>query len=289
MQQHKPLIVTNPLGDLANRAVSHARSGQWEDAIRVNRELIAQSPSDVEAHNRLGKALSELGRVKESIAAFQRSMDLRPGNPIAARNLERLKQLVEGAGAPVARVNGGAKANPAIFMAARGSAVLSELKKSATPRILATVTAGDRVLLETSGSDVRVTAPSGEYLGLLDARVARRIVRLAEGGNRYEATVAGFANQSVSVLVKEAYRSPRQANITSFPPAIYRDARVEDASLEEEIRPELFLDRRATRRDLVGEFDEEDNPRVKPVLAERDLVATSPDLEQAVGLPFEDR
>lgn len=288
MQQHKPLIVTNPLGDLANRAVSHARAGQWEDAIRANRELIAQSPGDVEAHNRLGKALSELGRVKDSIAAFQRSMDLRPGNPIAARNLERLKQL-DGTKAPVARVNGAAKANPAVFMAARGSAVLSELKKAAAPRILATVTAGDRVLLETSGSDVRVTTPSGEYLGLLDARVARRIVRLAEGGNRYEATVAGFANESVSVLVKEAYRSPRQANITSFPPAIYRDTRVEDASLEDEIRPELFLDRRAMRRDLVGEFDEEDNPRVKPVLAERDLVATSPDLEQTVGLPFEDR
>lgn len=288
MQQHKPLIVTNPIGELANRAVSHARAGQWEEAIHANRELIAQAPGDVEAHNRLGKALSELGRVREAISAFQRSIDLRPGNPIAARNLERLNQL-DGSEAPVARVNRATKADPAVFMAARGSAVLSELKKAAPPRILAKVTAGDRVTLEPSGTEVKVATPTGEYLGLLDARIARRVARLSEGGNRYEATVAGFANRSVSVLVRESYRSQGQANITSFPPAIFGDNRAEDASLEDEVRPELFLDRRALRRDVVGEFDEEDNPRTKPAVAERDLVAASPDLEQAVGLPFNDR
>lgn len=260
MQQHKTLIATNPLAELANRAVSHARTGQWDDAIHTNRELIAQSPGDVEAHNRLGKALSEVGKVKEAISAFQRSMDLRPGNPIATRNLERLKQL-ENADSTVAIVNRTAKANPAVFMAARGSAVLSELKKSAPPRILAKVTAGDRVTLESRGTDVTVTSPSGDYLGLLDARIARRVTRLTGGGNRYEATVAGFANQSVSVFVRESYRSQAQANITSFPPAIFGDNRTEDASLEDEVRPELFLDRRALRRDVVGEFDEEDNPR----------------------------
>jgi len=288
MQQHKTLIATNPLAELANRAVSHARTGQWDDAIHTNRELIAQSPGDVEAHNRLGKALSEVGKVKEAISAFQRSMDLRPGNPIATRNLERLKQL-ENAESTVAIVNRTAKANPAVFMAARGSAVLSELKKSAPPRILAKVTAGDRVTLESRGTDVTVTSPSGDYLGLLDARIARRVTRLTGGGNRYEATVAGFANQSVSVFVRESYRSQAQANITSFPPAIFGDNRTEDASLEDEVRPELFLDRRALRRDVVGEFDEEDNPRGKPAVEERSLVAATPDLEQAVGLPFEDR
>jgi tetratricopeptide (TPR) repeat protein len=287
MQQHKPVTVSNPLADLASKAVSHARMGQWEDAAKANRELIAMSPNDVEAHNRLGKALSEIGKLKDAIAAFQRAADLQPGNPIATRNLERLKQLLGGP-TPVARVSAAPKANPAAFMAARGSAVLTELRKS-NPKAVAAMSAGDRVTLEPAGSDVRVTNADGEYLGTFDPRVSRRITRLTEGGNRYEATVAGMTGQTLSVLVREAYKSAQQAHITSFPPSLHKQIESDEPSANDEVRPDVFLDRRSLRSDIAEALDEDENPRARPELAGRDLIGIGVQLEEAAGIPFADR
>lgn len=284
MQQHKPVTVSNPLADLANKAVSHARSGQWEDAVKANRELIALSPNDVEAHNRLGKALSELGKVKDAIAAFQRAADLQPGNVIATRNLERLKQL-SATPSTVTRVAAAPMANPAAFMAARGSAILTELKKPALASVLAAASAGDRVALESVGLDVRVTNAAGEYLGMLDPRIGRRVARLGAAGNRYEATVAGLSGQTLNILVREVYKSASQANVTSFPPSLHKSAtEAEEPPANDEVRPDVFLDRRSLRGDIAEELDEEENPRTRLELASRDLLGIGTQLEEVAGI-----
>lgn len=289
MQQHKSVTVSNPLVDLANKAVSHARSGQWDDAARANREIIALSPGDIEAHNRLGKALSEVGKLKEAITAFQRAADLQPGNVIATRNLERLKQL-SASPSTVTRVATAPKANPAVFMAARGSAVVTELKKPGPARVLAAATAGDRVALEAAGLDVRVTNAAGEYLGMLDPRIGRRVARLGAVGNRYEATVAGLSGQTLNVLVREVYKPAGQAHVTSFPPSLHKAASEgEESPSNDEVRPDIFLDRRSLRTDVAEELDEEENPRTRPELASRDLLGIGSQLEEAAGVPYADR
>ncbi|MBI4218795.1 MAG: tetratricopeptide repeat protein [Chloroflexi bacterium] len=287
MQQTKPVVVADPLQDLAQRAVSHAKSGQWDDAVKANRELIALSPGDVEAHNRLGKALTELGRVKEAITAFERALDLQPANQIAARNLERLKQL-ESTPAGQTRIVGAQKAMATSFMAARGSTVLTELRRPAPARTLAAVSAGDILKLDVKNLDVRVMTLSGEYLGTIEPKVAHRISRLIAGGNRYETTVASFGAQTINVLVREVYRSPKQANITSFPPSLHQWAGDEEPGpRQDEVRPELLLDHRGIRRDIAEEMDEEENPRVKPNGFERELMDLESDLEKVTGLPFD--
>ena len=43
-------------------AIQLAMQGQWQEAAAVNRAIIAVFPNDVDAYNRLGKALTELGR-----------------------------------------------------------------------------------------------------------------------------------------------------------------------------------------------------------------------------------
>jgi hypothetical protein len=289
MQQHKPITVSNPLAELATRAVSHARSGQWEDAAKANREIIALSPSDIEAHNRLGKALSELGRVKEAIAAFQRAADLQPGNVIAGRNLARLNQIV-GTSADVTRVTPAPRAHQVAFMTARGSAVLTELRKSAPARVLATASAGSRVMLETAGTEVRVSNSAGEYLGVVDPRIGRRYVRLVASGCKYEATVATVTGRGLGILIRETYKPASQAHVTSFPPFLSRAGEdADEPRANDEIRPDLLLDRRTLRTDLARELDEEENPRARPEVDARDLLGLGAQLEEATSAAFGDR
>ena len=66
--------------DLAKKAVALAMRSLWEEAVGVNRSIVADFPDDLEAYNRLGKALSELGRNHEALEAFHHAQEISPNN-----------------------------------------------------------------------------------------------------------------------------------------------------------------------------------------------------------------
>ena len=53
---------------------------------------------DVDAFNRLGKALAELGRTGEALVAYEQALERDGTNRIAQRNVERLRMVTAGAG-----------------------------------------------------------------------------------------------------------------------------------------------------------------------------------------------
>ena len=57
--------------DKAKKAVALAMNSRWEEAVIINRSIALEFPKDLEAFNRMGKALSELGRNREAKEAFQ--------------------------------------------------------------------------------------------------------------------------------------------------------------------------------------------------------------------------
>ncbi|MYA62592.1 MAG: hypothetical protein F4X94_08485 [Dehalococcoidia bacterium] len=48
----------------AKKAVALAMKNRWEEAVAVNQTIVRDFPEDIGSYNRLGKALSELGRNK---------------------------------------------------------------------------------------------------------------------------------------------------------------------------------------------------------------------------------
>src|SRR5574340_518447 len=85
----------------SDQAIGFATKGRWEEAAAVNREILALFPTDVDASNRLGKALMELGRYADARESYSRALKADPMNSIAAKNLQRLTKLVEeGAAVP---------------------------------------------------------------------------------------------------------------------------------------------------------------------------------------------
>ena len=75
-------------------AITLAMQNRWSEAVAVNRSLIDDFPGDLESYNRMGRALTELGRIDEAREAFRRVLEVSPHNTIAIRkNLDRLDQL----------------------------------------------------------------------------------------------------------------------------------------------------------------------------------------------------
>src|SRR3990170_6754001 len=79
----------------AEQAIQLALESKWEEAVALNRSILAAHEGDVDAWNRLGKALLELGRLREARDAYAKSLGLDPVNPIAKRNLDRLSTVAE--------------------------------------------------------------------------------------------------------------------------------------------------------------------------------------------------
>ncbi len=62
--------------DKAKKAVALAMNNRWEEAVIINRSIAQEFPKDLEAFNRMGKALSELGRNREAKKAFQSALEI---------------------------------------------------------------------------------------------------------------------------------------------------------------------------------------------------------------------
>lgn len=243
-------------------AIALATQGRWEEAVRVNRLLLDLFPNDVNALNRLGKALMELGRYPEAREAFQRALQVSPSNSIARKNLERLSQLEArgGGGRPRDHV-----APPHLFIEESGKTCVTSLEQVASPEVLAQVAAGDTVHLQPQQGRVVVTTTTGQYLGLLEPKLARRLTRLMEGGNRYMAAVASVDPGRLDIVIREVYQHPSLVGVASFP------SRIEDYSyflpLEEDLEPE-DLESEALSPDLVE--GEEEGEEAAPVEEEED-------------------
>ena len=188
--------------------------GQWQEAAAVNQAIIAVFPNDVDAYNRLGKALTELGRYSEARQAYGKALEIDHLNSIAQKNLARLATLGEGA---AVQAEGGKKLSPQMFISETGKTGITVLTRPAAQAVIR-MTAGDEVFLRRQNNTLVVESSQGEYLGEVEPKLGRRLIKLMEGGNQYAAAIATLSEDDVRVIIKETFQHPSQAGKVSFPP-----------------------------------------------------------------------
>ena len=205
--------------ELSRRAVELAIQGDWVAAAGLNREIIEQYPENIESHNRLGKALMEMGARDEAAQAFRSALALSPYNGIARKNIERLAAMgsTDGPGRPQTgsrRGNGGRRT---VVTEEIGKSVVVPLLNLPGPKAISRLSAGDIVELAASGRAVKATAENGSPIGQVEPRVGARLARLMAGGNRYEAAIKNLDGNGVALLIRETYHHPSQMGVVSFP------------------------------------------------------------------------
>ena len=197
----------------ARKAVALAMQNRWKEAALVNRQILDDFPRDLEASNRLGKSLSELGRNKEAKKAFQKALEIAPHNSIAKKNLDRLNRIGDTTPRPTFKIN----ATRQVFIEESGNTGVTTLVSLATPDILLKLSPGHPVNLQLDGGRLKVTAASEDYVGHVEPRLASRLLRLIKGGNQYEATITSVAEQELTIIIREISKHPSQKHIVSFP------------------------------------------------------------------------
>src|SRR5215208_4251895 len=132
----------------SEQAISLAMKNRWDEAAQLNREILDLFPNEVDAYNRLGKALTELGRYAEARDAYAHAVKLDPLNGIAAKNLQRLSKLAaEGSAAP-------APVDPRLFIEESGKTTVTQLTDVRRTEATAKLSAGDQLRIDRHGNQV---------------------------------------------------------------------------------------------------------------------------------------
>ena len=180
-----------------------------DDSVRLLKE-----PTDVDAWNRLGKALLELGDGKGATAAFLRAIELDPANAIARKNVELLAAL------PAKRRT--KRAAPSVaahrfFINDGPKTAHVALTGCAHVRDRAFVSPGAPVRLERRGGSLDVHTEDGQRLGMVPPKLGRRLSQLIDGGNEYQGAVASATVDTIRVVLHETYQHPSLRSTVSFP------------------------------------------------------------------------
>lgn len=241
-----------------------AVEGRWDEAVEANREILQSAPRDVEAMNRLGKALVELGRHQEALETYQGALKIEPQNAIAQRNAERLEQTIasnmsENA-APASAIPA-ADVRSGIFIEEVGKTYVTDLVRPSINVLFTGVAPADEVELHIEGNEVEVRDREGRRLGQLEPRIARRMVQMVESGNRFRGYVVALTGNTVRVILREVFRNPAARLRVSFP----RQATIaaprpylRETRLTRELEPDVLYDLEEDE-DLEEELEDEED------------------------------
>ena len=212
-----PVNLNRQKRQLADQAIAQATAAEWAESAATNRKLLELGP-DAEAENRLAKALWELGELGNAREHYQTALALDPTNRIAERNIDRLKMLLVAAGEKTVPAQEGSKAPVSIFVEETGKTGFAFLTDLADPRQLAQVNPGDAVELTPEGNRL-IAHSNGVRIGVVEPRVAARLLKLMADGNKYAAGVTSLGDKDVRIIVREIFQDPANYGKVSFPTA----------------------------------------------------------------------
>jgi len=203
-----------PRSQYVEDAIQLAMESKWDEAVELNEFILENFGPDDQAYNRLGKALTELGRLEEARDQYEKSLKLNPFNTVAKKNRSKLEVLIQHKDDIKTGVT---RVDLNLFVEEMGKTVITQLEAVEDPAVCDKVVAGDIAELSVAGDAITVTTLRGIHLGQLEPKMARRLIKFMQGGNRYQAGVTNCDGGLVRVIVRETYQDPKFAGKPSFP------------------------------------------------------------------------
>lgn len=201
--------------NLNRLAIDAALNSKWDEALKLNRQIIKTDPQNIDALNRQARAYMEMGRINLAKRCYCEVLKVDPYNPIALKNLKIVKAFKSKKGLqPLA--NGENKLSATLFLQEPGKTKIVTLLKVAEPQKLSQAFCGMKVEMVIKNHKITIVDFIGNYLGVLPDDISFLILRFLRGGNKYELFIKSIRVNSLSVLIKETFRSKKFKNQPSF-------------------------------------------------------------------------
>lgn len=192
---------------LARAAISAALTNNWQEARKINEQILELDSDNIDALNRLANALYELGETKKAIEIASKALNIDPLNPIAQRCLKRFKRIQKLNAKIVS-------ANPQTFLEEPGKTKIVNLIHLADHEILLSLTCSEKTEIVCGEYKISITRGDGTYIGKLPDDLANRLIHLIKAGNKYDAYIKSVNERQVKIFLRETYRAQKNQNPT---------------------------------------------------------------------------
>jgi len=203
---------------LAQQAIQAAICANWQQAAKINQKILSFTKDDVEALNRLAMAQNCLGNIAEAQKLYKKVLSIDPYNIIAQKNLDKISKFTSTKpnGGNTVPSNGNDHNLSKLFLFEPGKTKVINLLNLAPPQILASLHCGEQIIINPKNHAVTITTQEGTYLGALPDDLAHRLIAFIAGGNQYEACVKCSSPKTLTIFIREVFRSPKFASQPSF-------------------------------------------------------------------------
>jgi tetratricopeptide (TPR) repeat protein len=197
---------------LAQKAISLALSGNWEEAEKINLEILSDTSDDIDALNRLARCYSELGKAEKAKETAKKVLVVDPLNSIAQKCLEKWASVKNGD-----RHRAGISVSES-FLEEPGKTKIAPLMHLGDAAVLASVDSGDEAVLLPHAHRVSVTTMDGKYIGRLHDDLAARLRNLIKSGRKFQVLIKSIdPKKDVTVFIRETGESSKDDPGPSFP------------------------------------------------------------------------
>lgn len=200
--------------DLEEQAIKSALNQNWLKAIEINKKIIKNSPKNIPALNRLGRAFWELDKIEEADKIYKKVIKIDPFNPIALKNVKR---LVKGKKRSVKKNKNCFIHSGKVFLEEPGKTKIVRLIRLSSPDVLSELDSGDPILFLVKKRLVSVLDSNKIYLGSVPEDLSQKLIKLIKRGNQYQGFVKSVDRQKLEIFIRETTRSKKFADSPSFP------------------------------------------------------------------------
>lgn len=228
------------------QAIDAALNSKWDEAVKANLFILKEEPKNTNALNRLGFAYFNKGLLPKAKKAFDKTLKIDPFNPIALKNLKKIKSFSTIS-------NNNVNISPKIFLEEPGITKTVNLVYLTNKTILSTLSCGQPLKIIPKKNRIEVRNFTNVYLGSLPDDLSYRLKKLIKLGNEYNAHTKTVDEAQLTIIIREIKRSNKVQD-ASFTVKLLPDYHT---SIRSEILEELLEDKSDPSADTEGSEGEE--------------------------------
>ncbi|KKQ45307.1 MAG: hypothetical protein US62_C0017G0026 [Candidatus Woesebacteria bacterium GW2011_GWA1_37_8] len=230
---------------LAQQAIQKALSGNWDEALELNKEILGNDPNNTDALNRTARAYAELGKIELAKKTAKKVLVIDPFNTIALKAFDKWKSMKNGVAYKSEPVK------PQLFLEEPGKTKVVFLINLGDKGVIAKLDAGDDVKLNAHGHKISICTKDSKYLGRLPDDISARMKTLISRGYEYGVWVKSVDKAEVKVFIRELKRSSSSSDVPSF-----STEKIDYISFT----PPELVHKKESESDGEGVSDEDSNP-----------------------------
>jgi len=201
------------LEELEKNAIDAAISANWDEAIKLNEEIIRHDKNNIEAYLRLGFAYFQKGDIKNAKKIYLKAKKLQQENYLIEKNLEKITVLEKKKNRPSSTTT----LSPYTFLDIPGKTKSISLVNCGQKSTLAALSIGQEVFLVPKKRKLEVRTKNKEYIGSLPDDLSKRLTIFMKAGSSFCCYIKESDLKNVTVFIKEEKRGKRVLRYAPFP------------------------------------------------------------------------